>query len=405
MSRKCGIVGKVRIGDVFLALMILVCLSIESLVHLTPINRNVVFLAQMIVLFISCFMIFGNRHRCSPVCALIIGLYVYILVATYFQNSRNIMGYLRNALGSFNICLIFDFWMARSPKRFLRTIYLLLEILVYANFISVLMFPTGLYVTHLYWSNWLLGYKNIHIDIILPAITLSYVLSYYRYEKLKLRTILLVVVSIWSLFVVGSQMSLSVTIIFVLLNTLLIGKNTHKTQKSLRNFVNYRVLITIVLVAYVYFLVIKDYSSIEYIIVDIMNKNMSLSGRTVIWEICARLILEKPVLGWGFVDSTEYVALTGIAGATHAHNLILAVLIMGGLIGTGLLITAYYLSFKSIMKNALKAEYACLLSGLVLLIMGISVYNIFTPFLNAIFIMMYYLPRKRGAFLKTKRVC
>ena len=57
------------------------------------------------------------------------------------------------------------------------------------NLISVIIFKDGMYVNSTvgYTENWILGYRNLHILYILPAILVSFINSYYKEGKLTIR--------------------------------------------------------------------------------------------------------------------------------------------------------------------------------------------------------------------------
>ena len=62
--------------------------------------------------------------------------------------------------------------------------------------------------------------------------------------------------------------------------------------------------------------------------------------------------LEKsPIIGYGIIDSNEFVRASGIPGGTHAHNYILNILIMGGTICLIEHIYMYINIVKHILKN------------------------------------------------------
>lgn len=54
--------------------------------------------------------------------------------------------------------------------------------------------------------------------------------------------------------------------------------------------------------------------------------------RSKFGQFCPLFQLNSDSIGYGIIDSNEFVRASGIPGGTHAHNYILNILIMGGTI-------------------------------------------------------------------------
>ena len=72
----------------------------------------------------------------------------------------------------------------------------------------------------------------------------------------------------------------------------------------------------------------------SFLIIDILHKDLTFTGRTDIWDRSMSMIAKKPILGWG---SMEQIFETLLLGQTHSHNAILEQLFRGGIV--------YYLAF------------------------------------------------------------
>lgn len=63
--------------------------------------------------------------------------------------------------------------------------------------------------------------------------------------------------------------------------------------------------------------------------------------------MCVAQVIKKPVLGLGFLDSSEYVAICmGARGATNAHNFLLSLSVSGGFVA----ILVYVILVVSVTK-------------------------------------------------------
>lgn len=69
------------------------------------------------------------------------------------------------------------------------------------------------------------------------------------------------------------------------------------------------------------------------------DTDASIGERLDIWKICIEAIGEKPVLGYGpGVQNSWDIIIAGGINAPHAHNLVLQLLIEGGIVGLALML-------------------------------------------------------------------
>lgn len=74
-------------------------------------------------------------------------------------------------------------------------------------------------------------------------------------------------------------------------------------------------------------------------LLDSMSKGVTLNSRTYIWDCALKLIRERPVFGHGSFTQ-EQIDSYILYGTTHAHNLLLELLMRTGVVGT-----VFYLMF------------------------------------------------------------
>ena len=109
---------------------------------------------------------------------------------------------------------------------------------------------------------------------------------------------------------------------------------------------------------------------ISNFLVNILERSVTISGRTRIWTSCLRYIEAKPLFGYGILTSDEYIVMTGMRAGTNAHNIVLTYLLSGGIIGT----IIFFLINYSISKRLDKTPFELILIvGIYsILIVGIS---------------------------------
>lgn len=149
-------------------------------------------------------------------------------------------------------------------------------------------------------------------------------------------------------------------------------------EKYTKNIFKLAVLYVVILLA-IDILTIFDFFS--PILANMFGKSVTLSGRTEIWRAAMGVIREHPVIGIGEYSPSFFVDLTGIRGATHAHNQIIQILLNSGVVG--LSVYTYY-AFKLrklgslVANNSLAAYYLVyLLTIVTMCVTGLPFNNFF----------------------------
>lgn len=260
----------------------------------------------------------------------ILGLLCYnliIIVATKLNSSYGrISTAVNNAIDVIAVCLIIELELKKEPKRVINQLLLLFEILIYANFISMILYPNGLYSDALYDNNWLLGYDNKHIITILPGLMLTLIYSLYYGKGLKIRSIFLIIISCLSIV---KNFSATSVLAIVLMVIFIVFRNMKFENTKIFNIYNYIITYVVLFFTIIIFRLQEIFS---YLIVKVFHKSLTFTGRTNIWDKTIDLIKQKPIIGYGVENSTTRAEKIDFANATHAHNTILEILYKGGFI-------------------------------------------------------------------------
>ena len=268
-------------------------------------------------------------------------IFLIILNFSTFINDANMFDSLYLSFKVITLCLIVEYGLKYHKRVFLKAISCYLMFLVYTNFITVLLYPKGMYIDNIgYYQNWLLGYKNIHILFILPAILFSFLHSYIYYGTLRKHNYLFLIVSIISVILANSSTSLvglGIVLIFVLFKNLF-------NKTLILNIKNY-VLVTGV--AFFGIIIFRVQEYFQYFIENILHRSVNFTNRTYIWDYVMDFISVKPWLGYGVEDSVIRYNKTILYQSFHAHNQILEIIYKTGFIG---LIVFGIIVFDSIKK-------------------------------------------------------
>ncbi|GAA3912651.1 O-antigen ligase family protein [Litoribacillus peritrichatus] len=91
-----------------------------------------------------------------------------------------------------------------------------------------------------------------------------------------------------------------------------------------------------------------------------LDEILTFTGRTYIWSVVTDLLLEKPLIGYGYGSSMFVLPVYEYAigfTASHAHNMILQVLLYLGVVG-GLIMMSSFILFFVGQKNITKIQMA-----------------------------------------------
>lgn len=197
------------------------------------------------------------------------------------------------------------------------------------NFATIVLFPDGLYDAALYAGNyWFLGYKNVMIRFLLPAIVLNAIWTVHNKGKYTVRLYLLIIISIATEWMVDCKTGLIGIIIVVA--TMIIF-----TRKQLPKFINARnglLFIGVLSIALATTSLLDEFSDL---LLD-MGETVSVFSRQAVWFRAIQLFVKSPVWGYGIRTNDGYRELinlsTGWGYFSHPHNYILYVLIQGGIL-------------------------------------------------------------------------
>ena len=90
---------------------------------------------------------------------------------------------------------------------------------------------------------------------------------------------------------------------------------------------------------------------VEYVVQDVLKKDMTFSLRTHVWDRSKRLIERQPVLGYGEHDDMWYQ--TELEGLT-THNLVLHILLKGGWVAMGCFILLVLVMHVQVLSSPMR---------------------------------------------------
>lgn len=276
--------------------------------------------AIFFIAFISLIIMTKKENRPISNIQYFILLFGSLLIFSTFINGRPINHTVISIIELITFCLITEYCLKNDSTAFIRIIKYVFLFYVIINFISIILFPTGMYTNYLkFTENWILGYKNAHITFIITLYLMSFLDSYKKKGKLDVFCYFVFILGFVSTILVKNSTGI---IGHFILAFFIIFKNLLNKTKFF-NSINY--LVTYI-VAFISIIILRLQNIFSFIIVDILKKDLSFTGRTGIWDAVIDTIKNKPVLGYGNVtfQYTETIITS--------HNAILDFWLKGGLL-------------------------------------------------------------------------
>ena len=276
---------------------------------------------------------------------------------------------------------------AENYERILRCLTNVCVLLSSINIITMLTFQSGIIQRYTHRDTiremWFLGSKNPSIRFLFFTLVLILLSSIIFKKKLSLSNYLLIFCSFISSIIVSSATGILVIatliLFFVFIDKIKINIIFNTTFFFIAGF-----LVTILIYQF------KLTYYFEFLIVNLLQRNLTMTGRLVIWERSISNISENFFLGTGLMSSWDNFL---ILRASHPHNLYLYIFFTGGIIG---MLFFIFIIIKSTclynMNSNLKVSiFSTGVIGLILL-NGISESLTSTPLLFPIILILYNSP-------------
>lgn len=128
----------------------------------------------------------------------------------------------------------------------------------------------------------------------------------------------------------------------------------------------------------------------QWLVVDVLGKDLTFTFRTYMWDSAVQIISKSPFWGYGFVDGEWFVANMS-SRAIGPHNMMLYVLILGGIFGFALYLAMMFISIKRVFSITDRYSNCIYASIVVLCVMMLMEYYPL-QFIIYLFVLAYYYP-------------
>lgn len=284
----------------------------------------------------------------------------WIIVSSVYNHSE-VWGAFIQTVSSLGAFFLVKECLKNDQTSFIQSMSTVVTIMFLLNAFFSILYPMGITTGHdyLHTPYFFLGLKNQITPMLLLASSLYF--TEQRVHKSRMSLWMKQGLIILNALIMDSKTGIVCVFFIIALNTFLSLEKTtifkHHTRKSRQMFYVY--IAIALMIGIVFFDVLPRFS---WLINDILHKDITLSGRTELWNEAFELIRMKPIAGYGFG--------TIIRPGLYSHNLIVELLVITGIIGLFLYALCIKLIFQessiSRMKNELSVPLLSLVTGLIL---------------------------------------
>lgn len=279
-------------------------------------------------------------------------LFAWYMVSTAISEYKSFVDYGKIILQIFILCGTFLICTyCKKEKLFLDVIIISKLVTFCLGIVLLLYYPEGIakaYNTAIDGSYnevavvYLWGNKNNLLYQWLPLVGLLAIREEWFGNRIsaKMQIITITVISIAISIYIGTASGSMIFFLFLILYLL-------RNNKTIVKYLNGKIIGIGYLITFFSIVVIQSQGILSIIISKLTGRTINFTGRTVIWESALEYIKASPIIGYG------YDAIIPHSGYLwYSHNLILDLLIQGGIVT--LLIFGFMYIFAFVNKNQMQ---------------------------------------------------
>lgn len=298
-----------------------------SFYNIEPLDNINSVLRLLIVLFSIIVILYTKRLNKFHILTIL--FFILLIFSSIYNNNLNV-GFIYGLANILGLIIATYYFIRWDFKEFIFGLYYLYTFLIFVNFITVI--AGGFQINgEIYF---LLGEKNHLIFSVIPYIAISYIYSYYFYNKMRFFPILMVFLGIISVIFAGSGTGIVVSLFVIFF--MLMPRFSHPSLKTYL-FI-YIISFIVIVILRLHDILFGDF------IVNVLEKDVTFTGRTRIWDVVIEKIKQNWLLGLGQGNT---VVSDNFVGLSEVHNGLLEITLMGGIIAlVGFLLILNFIARK-----------------------------------------------------------
>ena len=311
--------------------------------------------------------------------------FAIMLLCTALMNTSVVQGSLITVLRMFTVTVLTDYMMSKDKYLTLRWIACIWGVLMILEVLSMIFhfFPGHVSENNIPLNNYLFGIR-VEINQYLIYIIAFLGFAYFVNQIGRILPILVILGGVY--FVIAEKVSTSIT-------GLLAFVAVYVATKVVKSARAWRILIILLIAFIIVFVIDRNTLIFESFFVGFLNKDLTLSGRTILWE---QALSQMKGIHWLFgYGYTPPAALhLNVAVFNHPHNQYLQMLYNFGIPGFITYMVILFNQIKQIrlIKKNKQIKSVYIASLIATLVICISSRNFFYLTAQIYYVIAYYLP-------------
>ncbi len=325
-----------KLGVIFIVFLFLLkpaSVSLNGEINLIFNIVSIIFIAIIIILYLS-------RGKFSK---LQISIFIFITcigVSTFF-GTKDFGTFFKNYGVILAVSLYTEMLINNDLEKFLKALSTLISIYIIVNLLTV-VFTNGFSGDGTLHDFYFLGYDNGSVHIIVLGLFVMMISSHYFYNKLTPFVLTIIGCGVLTYYLEWAASCL-VSIALLIFYVIFIYK-----RKTMKKILDFRFIFGFTFIIFLIIVVFRWQNNFSWLIVDILHKDLTFTGRLVIWDKTLFQICKHPILGLGVQNEKIRLAKLGIY---HAHSNFLNVLLESGIIGFVAFLNVFRVATKSLTRK------------------------------------------------------
>ena len=305
-----------------------------------------------------------------------VSIFLFLLLdifATIFSDGQ-VNQMVINALTIITLVSIMFYSNKYDSLNFLWSARLIFDLLIIINFVSMILYPEGLYNFESINAHYFLGHRNVMMRTLYPGVFFDLMYRIKKNNKLSFFNIIIILIVGASIFMAWAATAIVSYILFLLLFIIF-----YRRQSRLCSIKGSIILSLIIFITLVLFRIQDIFS---FLIEDVLKKDMTFTGRTYLWDAIMKHFGDSPLIGNGLENlETISAKLFSFTVYDSAHNFYLDTIYQNGIIGFAIILFVF-ISFAFIVDSNVSGKMKALM---VSIMFGYAIMVNFEPFINGDF--------------------
>lgn len=298
---------------------------------------------HIISIFISIytFLSLKKSNKINILDLMILLFYITILISTII-NKVSLTNYIKEIILFSSLYFVLKYGLNKNPKKFIK-IYsnYLLFLIVINTIISIIIYPNSMFRDN---NNPILflGGDNTSIRLYITSVIFCFINNYVNKGKIEIPVLSLTTLLIFSVIRDIGGGKICFILLFLCILYLKYFPITYKKPMKL--------IIIINIVLFLIMVISNKLEIFKFIIVNILHRSLSLTDRTIIWNITIDKIIASPLIGYGMINGLSFQAMLPYITGINAHNTYLMILFEGGIFSFGIFLLILQITAKKFDK-------------------------------------------------------